>query len=211
MRVHPNCVTSSKAPRRRDRLSFRGVPSLDLAVGNHDGHTAVPVRPSAGDLEWRREYRRRLEASPQSISTEEREARVRLLASSDFFAGCSGDELSLLAESSYPLAFDAGESLVSQNEPSPDAFVIAEGSANVIVDGKTVATLGADAVVGERGVLTGENRSATVRATSHLGVQVLSTERLRSIIESNPAAAEQMRRFVARYDQLDGARGPVGP
>jgi len=188
-------------PRHRDRLSFRGVPSLDLAVGDHGGQTAVPVRPSAGDLEWRREYRRRLDVDPQSISADERTARVRLLASSDFFSGCSDDELAVLAETSYPLAFDAGESLVRQDEPSPDAFVIAEGTADVIVDGSVVATLGPDAVIGERGVLTGATRSATVSATSHLAVQVLSSERLRSIIESNPAAAARMHDFVARYDQ----------
>jgi hypothetical protein len=191
-------------PRHRDRLSFRGVPSVDLAVGRRDGEVAVPVRPSASDLEWRREYRRRLDATPQSISTEERGARVRLLASSEFFSGCSDDEVAALAETSYPLAFDAGESLVNQHEPSPDAFVIAEGTADVIVDGEVVATLGPDAVVGERGVLTGESRSATVTATSHLGVQVLSTERLRSIIESNPAAASAMHDFVARYDRSGG-------
>lgn len=197
----PSLAVVGDRPRHRDRLSFRGVASVDLAVGRRDGEVAVPVRPSAGDLEWRREYRRRLDATPQSISAAERAARVRLLASSEFFAGCSDDELAVLAETSYPLAFDAGESLVNQDEPSPDAFVIAEGTADVIVDGNVVATLGPDAVVGERGVLTGESRSATVTATSHLGVQVLSTERLRSIIESNPAAAARMHDFVARYDR----------
>lgn len=199
----PSLDVAGDRPRHRDRLSFRGVPSVDLAVGRRDGAVAAPVRPSAGDLAWRREYRRRLDAAPQSITADERRARVRLLASSDFFAGCSDDELALLAETSYPLAFDAGESLVNQDEPSPDAFVIAEGTAEVVVDGEVVATLGPDAVVGERGVLTGESRAATVTATSHLGVQVLSTERLRSIIESNPVAAARMHEFVDRYDAGD--------
>ena len=197
----PSLDIAGERPLHRDRLSFRGVASVDLAVGRSDGEVAVPVRPSAGDVEWRREYRRRLDADPQSISADERRARVRLLATSDFFAGCSDDELAALAETSYPLAFDAGESLVRQDEPSPDAFIISEGTADVIVDGKVVATLGPDAVVGERGVLTGATRSATVTATSHLGVQVLSTERLRSIIESNHEAAARMHHFVARYAQ----------
>ena len=197
----PSLDIAGERPLHRDRLSFRGVASVDLAVGRSDGEVAVPVRPSAGDVEWRREYRRRLDADPQSISADERRARVRLLATSDFFAGCSDDELAALAETSYPLAFDAGESLVRQDEPSPDAFIISEGTADVIVDGKVVATLGPDAVVGERGVLTGATRSATVTATGHLGVQVLSTERLRSIIESNHEAAARMHHFVARYAQ----------
>ena len=200
----PSLDVAGERPRHRDRLSFRGVASVDLAVGRSDREAAVPVRPSAGDLAWRREYRRRLDADPQSISADERRARVRLLASSDFFAGCSDDDLAALAETSYPLAFDAGESLVRQDEPSPDAFIISEGTADVIVDGRVVATLGPDAVVGERGVLTGATRSATVTATSHLGVQVLSTERLRSIIESNHEAAARMHDFVARYGERAG-------
>ncbi len=106
--------------------------------------------------------------------------------SSEFFAACSDDELAVLAETSYPLAFDAGESLVRQGEPSPDAFVIAEGTADVIIDGEVVATLGPDALVGERGVLTGTASAATVTATSHLGAHVLSTERLRSIMRIEP-------------------------
>jgi cytochrome P450 len=199
----PSLGVAGDRPRHRDRLAFRGVATLDLAVGRDDGE-AAPVRPSAGDLEWRREYRRHLDAEPQPISADERRARVRLLASSDFFAACTDDELAGLAETAYPLAFDAGESLVRQDEPSPDAFVIAEGTAEVIVDGNVVATLGPDALVGERGVLSGATRSATVTATSHLSAQVLSTERLRSIIESNPEAAARMREFVARYDQREG-------
>jgi cytochrome P450 len=199
----PSLGIAGDRPRHRDRLAFRGVASVDLAVGHSDGETAAPVRPSAADLEWRREYRRQLDANPQTISAEERRARVRLLASSDFFAACSDDELAMLAETAYPLAFDAGESLVCQDELSPDAFVIAEGTAEVVIDGEVVATLGPDDLVGERGVLTGATRSATVTATSHLGAHVLSTERLRSIIESNPDAAARMHEFVSRYDRSE--------
>ena len=86
-----------------------------------------------------------------------------------------------------------------QGEPSPDAFLIAEGSADVVIDGEVVATLEADALVGERGVLTETQRAATVTATTHLSAQVLSTERLRSIMASNPDASARMREYVARY------------
>jgi cytochrome P450 len=189
-------------PQHRDRLAFRGVAAVELAVGRA-GESGAPVRPSAGDLEWRRQYRRDLDAHPQPIDDDEIRARLRLLASSEFFAACSDDELAALAETAYPLAFDTGESLVRQGEPSPDAFVIAEGTADVIVDGEVVATLGPDAIVGERGVLAGTARSATVTATSHLGVHVLSTDRLRSIMQSNPRAAARMQEFVARYARPD--------
>ena len=199
----PSLDVAGDRPRHRDRLAFRGVAAVELAVRRAEGASGAPVRPSAGDLEWRREYRRRLDAHPRTVDHDEIRARMRLLASSEFFAGCSVDELAALAETACPLAFDTGESLVRQGEPSPDAFVIAEGTADVIIDGEVVATLGPDALVGERGVLTGAARSATVRATSHLGVQVLSTDRLRSIMQANPGAAARMQDVVARYGRPD--------
>jgi cytochrome P450 len=197
----PSLDVAGDHPRHRDRLAFRGVASVELAVTQADGEAGAPVRPSAGDLEWRRQYRSRLDAHPQPIDHDEIRARMRLLAASEFFAGCSDDELVALAETAYPLAFDAGESLVCQGEPSPDVFVIAEGTADVTIDGTVVATLGHDALVGERGVLTGAARSATVTATSHLAAHVLSTDRLRSIMRSNPGAAARMQEVVARYGQ----------
>jgi cytochrome P450 len=199
-RRYPSIDVAGDHPRHRDRLAFRGVATVELAVGPGSADGGAPVRPSAGDLEWRRRYRRHLDAHPRNVDPDELAGRVKLLASNEFFAGCSADELATLAETAYPLAFDAGESLVQQGEPSPDAFVIAEGTAVVTIDENLVATLGPDALVGERGVLTGASRSATVTATSHLGVHVLSTERLRSIMQANPDAAARMRDVVARYD-----------
>jgi hypothetical protein len=38
-----------------------------------------------------------------------------------------------------------------------------------------------------------------VTATSHLSAQVLSTERLRSIMATNPDATALMQEFLARY------------
>jgi cytochrome P450/uncharacterized Zn-binding protein involved in type VI secretion len=196
---YPAIDVGGHRPRHRDRLAFRGVATVELNVGSTAAGPGAPVRPSGGDLEWRRRYRRHLDAHPQAVGADELAARVRLLASNEFFAGCTAEELATLAETAYPLAFDAGESLVCQGEPSPDAFVIAEGTADVTVDGELVATLGPDALVGERGVLTGAVRSATVTSTGHLGVHVLSTERLRSIMETNAEAAARMLDVVARY------------
>lgn len=200
---YPSLDIAGDRPRHRDRLAFRGVATVELAVQRTDRAAGAPVRPSAGDLEWRREYRRRLDADPPMVDAAAVAARVRLLAATDFFAGCTDDELVILAETAYPLAFDPGETLVRQGEPSPDAFVIAEGTAVVEIDGEVVATLGPDALVGERGVLTGSTRMATVTATGHLAAHVLSTDRLRSVMASNPDAATRMRDVVARYGRAD--------
>lgn len=152
---YPTVDIVGDTPRHRDRLAFRGVATVELAVGRHSAGPGAPVRPTSGDLEWRRRYREHLDSHPRPVDANELAGRVRLLASNEFFAGCTGDELASLAETAYPLAFDAGEWLVRQGERSPDAFVIAEGTADVVIDGEVVATLDRDSIVGERGVLTG--------------------------------------------------------
>ena len=175
---YPTVDIVGDTPRHRDRLAFRGVATVELAVGRHSAGPGAPVRPTSGDLEWRRRYREHLDSHPRPVDANELAGRVRLLASNEFFAGCTGDELASLAETAYPLAFDAGEWLVRQGERSPDAFVIAEGTADVVIDGEVVATLDRDSIVGERGVLTGAT-APTVTATSHL-------ERARALDEAAP-------------------------
>jgi CRP-like cAMP-binding protein len=55
-------------------------------------------------------------------------------------------------------------------------------------------------LVGERGVVTGTPRSATVRATSHLAAYSLFLERLGGMLDVNPAASATMLAVTAaRY------------
>lgn len=57
-----------------------------------------------------------------------------------------------------------GEALVEQGEPGRDLYLILDGVLALEVDGQELAELGPGAIVGERAVLEGGTRTATLRA-----------------------------------------------
>lgn len=71
-----------------------------------------------------------------------------------------------------------GETLVEQEKPGHDLFVLLAGALDVEVDGTTVARVGAGAIVGERAVLERGRRTATLRAVTHSCVGVIAPEHL---------------------------------
>jgi hypothetical protein len=60
----------------------------------------------------------------------------------------------------------AGAHLCTQGDPGHSLYVIAEGGLDVVINGATVARLGAGEVVGEIAVLTDRPRSATLTAST---------------------------------------------
>jgi Cyclic nucleotide-binding domain len=74
--------------------------------------------------------------------------------------------------------FDSGEVLVEQGERSDELFLLLDGVLGVEVDGEEVAEIGPGAVLGERAVLEGGARTATLRARTRCRVAVVSAELL---------------------------------
>ncbi|MGH2750233.1 MAG: cyclic nucleotide-binding domain-containing protein [Actinomycetota bacterium] len=70
----------------------------------------------------------------------------------------------------------AGEVLFRQGEEGSDLFLVLDGVASVEVDGKLVAEIGPGAVMGERAVLEGGRRTATVTAVTPLRGVVVPPE-----------------------------------
>jgi CRP/FNR family cyclic AMP-dependent transcriptional regulator len=94
----------------------------------------------------------------------------------------------------------AGATLMREGDYSNDMLAIESGSASVIQDGRTVATLGPGDVVGERGVLTRDLRNASVVASSPMRLIRLTNwdvkrlppetrERLAGLVGSRQSAA----------------------
>jgi hypothetical protein len=60
----------------------------------------------------------------------------------------------------------AGKTLVEQGEPGSDLFLLLDGVLSVEVDGEPMAEVGPGAVLGERALLEGGNRTSTLRAAT---------------------------------------------
>ena len=175
---------------------FLGRPwrNLKLPLG------AVGERPAGDDRAMREAFRRRLESGQVTADPVEVERLVRLLRGIPLFEACTADELKKIASTSYPIAFEEGEDLCVEGAESGDCFVIIEGDCSVSVKGEPRGAVGAGGVIGERGPIEGQPRSATVTAATRVLAYAISSDRLQEIVTANPTAAAHMRRLVrARY------------
>ncbi|MBM6402135.1 cyclic nucleotide-binding domain-containing protein [Phycicoccus sonneratiae] len=67
---------------------------------------------------------------------------------------------------------DTGDTLTRQGEPGDELFLVLDGMLAVEVDGEEVGQVGPGAVLGERSLLEGGRRTATLRAVTRVSVAV---------------------------------------
>ena len=184
--------------------THRRVTASRHTQSDHHAQAHGSVRPSSGsDHEWRTAFRAARERAPRPPG-QELDMLVQLLGRISLFSGCTTSELNALAATAYPIDFEAGEALFTEGGAASDCFVVAEGEAVVTIDGTTVATVGPDKVIGERGVLVSARRGATVIACTHMVTYAVARERLLALVAASPGAREAMRRDLReRYgDEL---------
>ena len=186
----------------RDRLTLRAPSSVRLKLpSTPTANAPLAARPAGDDSQWRVEYRRQLDDQPPELDDVEQRARVALLQRVPFFRPCSVDELKTLAATAYTISFDPGEHLCVEGSEAPDCYVIAAGEAEVVMGGRRIGVVGSDDVVGERGLVLGTPRAASVTATSHMITYAISRELLQGVFDASPTLAEAMRTEVQRrYD-----------
>ena len=74
--------------------------------------------------------------------------------------------------------FDTGDSLVEQGQPGHEILLLLDGVVSVEVDGDALAEIGPGAVLGERALLEGGTRTATLRAVTTCKVAAISGDHL---------------------------------
>ena len=119
-----------------------------------------------------------------------------------------------LARGLQPVSVAAGDLVVSQGDVGDRFYVIESGEADVIGDGRLVATLGPGEGFGEIALLRRVRRTATVRAATELRLQVLASDHFLPVVTGfTPSAREagtsvdtMLDRFHPRdrHDDLPG-------
>jgi small-conductance mechanosensitive channel/CRP-like cAMP-binding protein len=142
----------------------------------------------------------------EATSSRERQVArfVRRLAAVSIFADLDDETTRRLAEHARRHFFDRGERLVSEGAEGDSMMVLLSGAAEVSRapqelsgDRVRVAELGANDYFGERVLLTGEPRSATVTALTPCEVLSLSRDDLLPVLASRPHLAEVLSRALA--------------
>ena len=89
-----------------------------------------------------------------------------------------------------------GEVFVTEGQIGREVLLILDGTAAVARSGEEVAVVGAGDFVGERAVLLGEPRNASLIATTDLEVIVYSVAEFRSLIYSSYSLDIKLRELV---------------
>lgn len=121
------------------------------------------------------------------------------------------EEVAKIADRARIEEYSEGETIVHQGDDGDSLYVITDGTAEVVLaDAKGIAlivnTLDSGAVFGEMSLLTGEKRSATVRARTDLQVIVIDKTSFRRILLKNPKIVEAMSKLLAERQQALLAR-----
>ncbi len=129
------------------------------------------------------------------------EKEVKLLRNVSLLANVEPSKLKLLAFTSQWETYESGEFLCKQDEVGDSAFIIIEGEAEVIVDAPdgplTIATRGANDVIGEIAILCDIPRTASVCAKSHLVTLKVTKDVFLQLITGYPQTAVAILRILA--------------
>jgi CRP-like cAMP-binding protein len=112
------------------------------------------------------------------------------------FADLGDDEIEAMARLASEVSVPEGKELVRQGDYSYDLLVIEEGTATVEREGRAIAELGPGNVVGEMGVLTREQRNATVTATSPMLLVTLDRWDVKKLAKQAPTALQHFQEMV---------------
>jgi CRP/FNR family transcriptional regulator, cyclic AMP receptor protein len=141
-----------------------------------------------------------------------------LLRRVPIFAEIEPARLKLLAFMSERVGFDPGKQLMRQGDPADAAYLIIEGEVEVVLETPagqfTVATIGANNIVGDMGILGNVPRAATVRAKDRVIALRVSKEPFMRMVREFPSMAvsimqELAQRLESTNKQLSSAHDEV--
>ncbi|MCA8916190.1 MAG: cation:proton antiporter [Planctomycetes bacterium] len=128
---------------------------------------------------------------------------AELLRGIPLFRSLEPELLKKLAEAAREVVFARDEVLLREGEKGDAMFIIARGAAHVVKgQGESeclLDVLGGGEVVGEMALLTGEPRSATVRAATTVTALRLHLGEVRKLVDHSPQLRRQLEDAWARH------------
>jgi CRP-like cAMP-binding protein len=126
---------------------------------------------------------------------------VDLLRRIPMFAKVEPAKLKLLAFTSERVTYGEGQELFHQGDNSDAAYIIVDGTVDVMVDSPkgplTVAQLGSNEFVGDIGILCDVPRTATVRAASQVTTLKITKELFFRMVTDFPTMGVEVMRVLA--------------
>ncbi|MFN2465872.1 MAG: cyclic nucleotide-binding domain-containing protein [Candidatus Dormibacteria bacterium] len=126
------------------------------------------------------------------------------------FAQCSKKELEFIAAQMDEIEVAAGTKLTTQGKHGHSFYILLDGSSEVVIGNKAVATLKPGDFFGEISMIDRGDATATVTTTSPSTVLVLSHQQFRDAITGNEKIAIQVMQAMAQRLRQNEAAGLKG-
>jgi CRP-like cAMP-binding protein len=123
---------------------------------------------------------------------------VDALSRLSLFADLSHPQLEVLAQSFAEEVFAEGQRVVRQDVTGGGFYVILDGEAKVVIDGEERSRLTRGDFFGEISLLTGEEPTADVIATSLLRCVIIPDNELKAFLLKQPSVMYRMLQIEAR-------------
>jgi small-conductance mechanosensitive channel len=120
-----------------------------------------------------------------------------VLRDSGLFAMLEEDVVAALSKQAPIAVFGADEIVVRQGEGGSSLFIALKGTLEVSINATVVGSICQGSFFGEMSLLTGEPRSATVRATCEVWLAEITKENMEPILRANPAILETLSAILA--------------
>jgi CRP/FNR family transcriptional regulator, cyclic AMP receptor protein len=115
-----------------------------------------------------------------------RNEKVELIKRAPLFWNCSKRELQQIAQIADEIDLREGKEMTRQGDRGREFFVLLEGDADVIKDGRSINRLGSGDFFGEIALVSDTPRTATVIATSPVRALVITDRSFRRLMEDQP-------------------------
>jgi small-conductance mechanosensitive channel/CRP-like cAMP-binding protein len=155
-------------------------------------------------------------ARKAAFTAQEEQAEALAILRGERLFGCLPEEqLNRVVREARLKLFGRGEPVIEEGAAGDSMFVMLRGAANVFVSKNgskiQVATLGAGDCFGEMSLLTGEPRSATVRAEGDCYVMEISKPVMADVLRDAPNCLEKLSELLAqRKLETEGALKEAG-
>jgi CRP/FNR family transcriptional regulator, cyclic AMP receptor protein len=131
---------------------------------------------------------------------------VEILRRIPIFAKIDPPKLKLMAFASERITYKPGQTLFRQGERGDSAYIVLNGTADILIDGPDgpirVAALSDNEIIGEIAILCDIPRTATVRAATELVTLKITAELFfRMIMDFPEMGVEVMRVLAHRLEQ----------
>ncbi len=167
-------------------------------VWYHLRRAGAPIPLPAQDVRLRTVTRR----TEDEERTDLRRKIIGTLAGVEFLSPLSETEREVLSSRITIFTAHRQEVVIRQGDPGDSCFIIHSGKAEVSVatpQGETdIGGLGPGQVFGEMSLMTGDERSATVRALTDMELIVVNKENFARILSANPDIAAKISSILAK-------------